>query len=162
MDKILDIKNGIIKSSSLKQKGEHIILCGGCFDILHIGHLKFLEAAKRLGGKLVVLLESDEKVKLLKGNDRPVFKQEDRAEALSQVRHVDVIIKLPFFNKDEEYRQIVAAIRPDIIAVTQNDPQISKKKKQAELFGGQLKVIPYVASLSSSRLAEILKKEKHY
>lgn len=162
MDKILDIKNGIIKSSSLKQKGEHIILCGGCFDILHIGHIRFLEEAKKLGGKLFILLESDRKVKELKGENRPIFKQADRALALSSLQDADVIIMLPFFSDDSKYRQLVAKLKPDIIAVTQNDPKIEIKQKQAQGVGAELKIIPFVKSLSSSKLAQILSREKNY
>lgn len=162
MSKILDIKNGIITSSSLKQKGEQIILCGGCFDILHIGHIRFLEEAKKLGGKLFILLESDRKVKELKGENRPIFKQADRAHALSSLQDADVIIMLPFFSNDGEYRQLVVKIKPDFIAVTQNDPNILKKQKQAKSTRAQLKIIPFVKSLSSSKLAQILSREKNF
>lgn len=160
--KIFDINQGIVIARNLKKNAEKIILVGGCFDILHIGHLKFLENAKKLGGKLFILLESDEKVRKLKGKGRPVFQQNDRAEALSLIKDVDVIIKLPVFSKDEDYRKLVLGLKPNIIAVTENDPNIGKKKTQVKVLGGELKIIEFFKSLSSSRLAQILKKEKNY
>lgn len=160
--KIQDVAKAVSSAGRFKKSGEKIVLAGGCFDILHIGHIKFLEAAKKLGDKLFILLESDEKVKKLKGEDRPVFNQKDRAEALSSIVDVDVIVKLPIMRSDEEYKELISGLQPDIVAVTENDTQLENKKIQIEFFGGMLKVIPYVASLSSSRLAEILRKEKHY
>ena len=160
MNKIVDIRGAIKLALIAHKRKEKIVLVGGCFDILHIGHIKFLEMVKNLGGKLFVLLESDEKVRLLKGNHRPIFKQKDRAEALSSLRNVDVVINLDYLSGDEKYQQIVKEIKPDIIAVTENDLQIAKKKIQAESCNGVLKIIPYVKSLSSSILAEILSREK--
>ena len=160
MNKIIGIKKAPQHAAEDKRKGYKIILAGGCFDILHIGHLKFLEKAKKLGGKLFILLESDEKVKLLKGKDRPIFNQADRAEVLSKLSDVDVIIKLPPFSEDQDYINLVADISPDIIAVAENDPIISKKRKQAEKLNSRLELIPFVRTLSSSRLAEILSREQ--
>ena len=160
--KIFDLTFAIKKSQDFKKSGQKIILAGGCFDILHIGHIKFLENAKKTGGKVIILLESDKKVKQLKGQDRPIFKQQDRADALASLSDVDLIIQLPFFANDEDYGNLVEKIKPDVIAVTENDPRMEKKKEQAEKYGGRLKVIRFVESLSSSHLAEILKKEKHY
>src|SRR3989344_752053 len=107
MKKILNLKKAVLSSDFFRKKGERIILAGGCFDILHIGHLKFLEEAKKSGGKLFIMLESDEKVRKLKGSERPIFKQEDRAEALSLLKDVDVIIALPYFSSDKEYRKLL-------------------------------------------------------
>lgn len=160
--KIFDINKGIGFARNLKKNAEKIILVGGCFDILHIGHIKFLENAKKLGGKLFILLESDEKVSHLKGNDRPIFKQADRAEALAHLDDVDVIISLPFFTTDDDYKNLVFDINPDIIAITENDPKTDKKKMQAKLLGANLEIINFVATLSSSHLADMLKKEKHF
>src|SRR3990170_3333614 len=99
--------------------------------------------AKERGDLLFILLEADEKVRKLKGNGRPIFKQQDRAEALSSLRDVDVVIILDYLSGDEKYQQIVKEIKPNIIAVTENDPQIAKKKIQAESCNGVLKIIPY-------------------
>ena len=159
MKKVVDINEAIKIARRIRRKKERIILTGGCFDILHIGHIKFLGAAKELGERVFVLLESDEKVKKLKGNNRPIFTQKDRAETLSSLKDADIIVNLPNFSSDYDYQSLIEEIKPDIIAVTENDPIIFKKRNYAEKIGAQLKAIPYVKSLSSSKLAEILSKE---
>ena len=162
MKKIVDINSAIILAHSIKKRKEKLVLVGGCFDILHIGHIKFLESSKKLGDYLFIFLEPDEKVKKLKGENRPIFNQMDRAEALSHLKDVDVIVTLPYFSDDSEYKKLVLDLQPEIIAVTENDHNIEKKTSQAEILGGKLIIIPFVASLSSSKLAEILKSEKNY
>jgi rfaE bifunctional protein nucleotidyltransferase chain/domain len=133
-----------------------IVLTGGCFDILHVGHVRFLSEAKKMGDYLVVLLENDKNVKKLKGKNRPVFIQEERAEMLSALENVDLIVLLPTMENDSDYLDLVMKIKPGIIAVTENDPQIEKKKAQAKQIGVELKVIPSVKTLSTSKLAKIL------
>jgi FAD synthetase len=139
-----------------RQSRDTIVLTGGCFDILHIGHVRFLSEAKKMGDYLVVLLESDEKVKRLKGGNRPLFIQKERAEMLSALECVDLVVLLPMTENDSDYLNLVMEIKPDIIAVTENDPQIEKKRSQAKRIGGELKVIPFIKTFSSSELAKIL------
>jgi rfaE bifunctional protein nucleotidyltransferase chain/domain len=138
-----------------KNEGK-IVLTGGCFDILHIGHVRFLSEAKRMGDYLVVLLESDKKVKELKGEKRPVFIQKERAEMLSALESVDLIVLLPTLEKDSDYFNLVMKIKPDIIAVTENDPLTEKKRSQAKRIGGELKVVSFKETVSTSTLAKIL------
>lgn len=138
-----------------ENKGK-IVLTGGCFDILHIGHVRFLSEAKRMGDYLVVLLESDKKVKKLKGKNRPVFVQKERAEMLSALENVDLIVLLPTIEKDSDYLNLVSKIKPDIIAVTENDPLIEKKRRQAKRIRGELKVVSLRETVSTSKLAKIL------
>ena len=135
---------------------ERIVLAGGCFDILHVGHVRFLSEAKRMGDYLVVLLESDKNVMKLKGKNRPVFIQKERAEMLSALGTVDLVVLLSTMENDSDYLNLVMKIKPDIIAVTENDPHIEKKKAQAKQIGGELKVIPSIKTLSTSKLAKIL------
>jgi len=139
-----------------RQKKGKIVLAGGCFDILHIGHVRFLSEAKKMGNYLVVLLENDKKVKKLKGENRPIFAQELRAEMISALNCVDLVVLLPMMGNDRDYLNLVTKIKPDIIAVTENDPHIEKKKRQAETVGGELRLIPFVETLSSSTLAKII------
>ena len=133
-----------------------IVLAGGCFDILHVGHVRFLSEAKRMGDYLVVLLENDKNVKKLKGKNRPIFIQKERAEMLSALGSVDLIVLLPMMENDCDYLNLVMKIKPDIIAVTENDPHIGKKRGQAKQIGGELKVIPSIKTFSTSKLAKIL------
>ena len=138
-----------------KSKGR-IVLTGGCFDILHIGHVRFLSEAKGTGDYLVVLLESDKNVKELKGKNRPVFTQEERAEMLSSLWSIDLIVLLPMMKNDSDYLNLVTKIKPDVIAVTENDPHIEKKRRQAEEVGAMLKIISLTKTFSTSKLAKIL------
>jgi rfaE bifunctional protein nucleotidyltransferase chain/domain len=139
-----------------KEGKGRIVLTGGCFDILHIGHVRFLSEAKKLGQYLVILLENDKNVKRLKGENKPVFRQEERAEMLSALESVDLVVLLPMMEKDSDYLNLIEEIKPDIIAVTENDPQLEKKKGQAKKIGGALKVIPMIKTLSTSKLAKIV------
>jgi len=138
-----------------KSKGR-IVLAGGCFDIFHIGHVRFLSEAKGMGDYLVVLLESDKNVKQHKGKKRPVFIQKERAEMLSAIGCVDLIVLLPTMENDSDYLNLVMKIKPDIIAVTEDDPRIEKKRCQAKEIGGELKIVSLTKTFSTSKLAKIL------
>lgn len=126
---------------SFKNSGKKIVLVGGCFDILHPGHVVFLEKAKKAGDILVVLLESDEKVRKLKGNNRPVHSQKERAKVLSALTAVDYVVILPFMESGMFYEEIVRKIQPDIIALTQGYGDFSYHKKIAKTVGISLKYV---------------------
>lgn len=153
MKKILQVsKIQQLKKFLIRQK-KKVVLAGGCFDILHPGHIVFLEKAKKQGDILVVLLESDEKIKKLKGLNRPVHNQGERALILSAVEFVDFIITLPMLSKDEEYDFIVRKIAPNIIATTQGDKFLGHKKRAALLTGAKVKVVTkMLGSYSSSSI----------
>jgi FAD synthetase len=154
MGRIVDLQK--FKKCLPKKDEGRIVLTGGCFDILHVGHVRFLSEAKRLGDYLVVLLESDKNVKKLKGRQRPIFIQKERAEMLSALGSVDLIVLLPMMENDSDYLNLVTKIKPNIIAVTENDPHIERKRCQAKGVGGELKIIPLAKSFSTSKLAKIL------
>lgn len=133
------------------------VLVGGCFDILHPGHVIFLEKAKKMGNRLIVLLESDEKVKKLKGVNRPVHTQKDRAKVLSALRFVDSVICLPFMKEEAEYDKVIAKIRPDIIAVTKGYANIDYHKRSAAKVGAKLKYVTnIVGDYSTSKLLKMV------
>lgn len=156
MNKILNLQEANSTVANLKKNKKSIVLVGGCFDILHIGHIRFLQEAKKKGDRLLVLLENDKKVGLLKGKNRPLFTQKERAAVLSAISCVNYVILLPFINTDSEYNNLVLSLKPDIIAVTENDPNLGKKKMQAELVKGKMEIIPFVKTFSSSKLAKLL------
>lgn len=156
MGKIITLKKIKKIVDSIKNINQSIVLVGGCFDILHVGHIKFLKEAKRHGDYLLVILESDETVRILKGENRPNFPQKDRAEVLSSIKFVDSVVLLNPFGKDEDYNKLILQIKPDIIAVTENDPIMEKKKYQAEMVGGKLVEIPHIKTYSSSELARLI------
>lgn len=135
------------------------VLVGGCFDLIHIGHIYFLEEAKKLGDTLIVLLESDETIKRLKGINRPIHTQEERKKMLQAIRFVDEIISIPPLKTDKEYFDLIDKIHPDIIAFTEGDPILSKKQQQAEWIGARAVVIPRIPNISTTSLAKALKVE---
>lgn len=142
-----------MKSEDKKNK---TVLVGGCFDILHAGHIIFLEKAKKLGGKLIVLLESDKKIRENKGGNRPINNQDNRALVLSKLRMVDEVIKLPYL-KTDGYFEIIKKIKPSFIAVSKDDKNLSRKKEQAKLVGAKLvEVTKQIPSQSTSRIIEII------
>ena len=139
------------------KKKKTIVLVGGCFDILHSGHIIFLEEAKKLGDKLIILLESDKNIRENKGKTRPINNQENRAFLLSKLKMVDEVIKLPYLKADDDYLNIIRQIKPDFIAVSENDQSLDKKKNQAKTVGAKvIEVTPTVPSQSSSRIIEII------
>lgn len=157
MKKILNIQQAGKESSRLRKKGKSIVLVGGVFDILHIGHIKFLEKAKKEADFLFLLLESDQSVRKLKGKNRPINKQEDRAYVLEALSSVDFIVKLKNTLKDSDYDRITKLIRPEILATTEPDSYIFHKARQAKLVGAKLKtVIKRIKDKSTTNLIEKL------
>lgn len=129
------------------------ILVGGCFDVLHPGHVIFLEKAKKAGDILIVLLESDERVKKLKGIKRPVHTQKERARVLSALKSVDHIVSLPNIEREDQYNEIVRKIKPDIIAVTEGDPNALYHIRSAKKVGAKIKyVTKIIGNHSTSRI----------
>ncbi len=145
-----------LKRATLK-KIKKIVLVGGCFDILHLGHITFLKKARKLGEKLMVLLESDQNIQKNKGNNRPINNQENRAKILESLRMVDQVVKLPEMKTDQDYLKIIKKIKPTIIAVTQNDHNLINKENQAKLVGAKLvEVTELIPHQSTSRIIEII------
>lgn len=135
-----------------KVKKNKIVLAGGCFDILHYGHVHFLEKARKLGTKLVVALESDQSIKKLKGKNRPIHNQNQRRKILESLKFVDEVIILKNEMSDADYLNLVKKVRPFIIAVTEDDPAIGKKKIQAGTVGAKVVKISKIEGLSTSRI----------
>lgn len=137
MKKIIDYDDLPKHIPHIKSQGK-LVLIGGVFDILHPGHLAFLQAAKEQGATLLVMLESDESVRKTKGEKRPINPQGVRAQNLSGVVDVDYVLLLPHLKNDLEYYTLVKSIQPDIIAVTASDPAYNKKSEQAKMVGGKI------------------------
>lgn len=139
-----------------KRNDRRVVLVGGCFDLIHYGHIAFLKKAKSYGSRLVVALESDENVKRLKGVNRPIHSQTQRKEMLEALSCVDEVISLPLMRTDEEYAHLVTRVKPAVIAVTEGDPLAEKKQRHAASVGARLIVIPKIHTPSSSQLAKLL------
>lgn len=137
---------------------QKIVLVGGCFDIVHLGHLIFLEKAKAKGDLLIVLLESDENIRKNKGERRPINNQEYRAKFLTKLKMVDRVVKLPEMKSDEDYLKIVKKIKPTIIAVSESDNKLKIKKAQAKMVGAKVLIVnKLIPHQSTSRIIERIK-----
>lgn len=157
---ILTLENVKEVSENLRKDGKKIVLAGGCFDVLHNGHVRFLRNAKQLGDALMVLLESDESISKSKGPGRPINPQMDRAEIVSELRDVDYVVLLPSIMTNEKYDNVINTIKPAIIATTKGDPWRTHKERQATLVGGKvIDVITPVKNKSTTRVAALLAKE---
>ena len=95
-----------------RSAGETITLANGCFDLLHVGHVRYLRAAKQLGGRLIVAINSDESVRALKGEGRPLVPAEERAEILAALSDVDAVVIF----SELDVRTLIREIRPDVHA----------------------------------------------
>ena len=145
-----------MKLKQENQNTDKIVLVGGCFDFIHFGHVNFLKSAKKLGGKLVVALESDVNVRKTKGHTRPVHTQDQRRQMLEAISFIDKILMLPPMRSDDDYFNLVLKIKPAVIATTAGDPVLEKKRKQAKKVGAKLVIIPKIHTPSTSQLAKLL------
>lgn len=135
------------------------ILVGGCFDLIHFGHVEFLTNAKKYGDHLAVALESDESVRRMKGPSRPIHTQEQRKHMLESLRVVDEVIMLEPLKSDTEYEALVRTVHPAVIAITEGDPIEDKKRRHADLVGADVIIIPKIHTPSTSQLAKLLELE---
>lgn len=159
MKKILTINEAIRVSNKIRKEGKTIVLAGGFFDILHLGHIKFLDNAKKYGDYLFVMLEDDAKAKQIKGQGRPINPQKDRAIILEALDSIDYIILLKNMTNNSCYDKIVTQIAPSIIAATNPDLYIDHKKRQAKLVNGKVAyVIPRIRNYSTTKLSKLISK----
>lgn len=133
-----------------------VVLVGGCFDLLHYGHISFLKQAKSHGDYLCVALESDENVRRNKGASRPIHTQIQRKEMLEALTVVDEVLELPLMRSDRDYFEFVKKIKPNIIALTEGDPILDKKMEQAKQISAKIVIISKIHTPSTSQLAKLL------
>ena len=125
-------------SAFWRSAGERITLANGCFDLLHVGHVRYLHAARELGGKLIVAVNADESVRALKGEGRPLIPAEERAEILAALADVDAVVV--FTEKD--VRAIIREIRPDFHAKgTDYTAENVPERDQVEACGGRVVIV---------------------
>ena len=140
------------------QDGSGLVVVTGVFDLLHIGHLRFLEAARTLGDTLAVGVEDDERVRRWKGAGRPIQAQEDRCALLAALRVVDRVFVIAGERVDPEY--YVELLRPlgaRYLAVTADDPFLEAKRVALLRIGIELRVVtPRIENYSTSRLVRLL------
>ena len=153
--KALIVRYKEIQEAEIFFENKKTVLVGGCFDLIHFGHLKFLEKAKEQGDFLIVALESDEFIKKHK-KKQPVHQQSERAEILSNLNMIDLILLLPLFKTNNDYFDLVKKVSPRIIAVTVGDQQLENKKKQAIEIGAEVKeVVTNLKNFSTRNIAKV-------
>jgi rfaE bifunctional protein nucleotidyltransferase chain/domain len=134
-----------------RESGQRLVLTNGTFDLLHIGHVRYLEAARELGDVLVVGINSDASVRGYKGPGRPVVPQEERAEIVAALRCVDYTV---IFNEPTA-SALVEAMQPEVYAKGGDYTPGSKLLPEAEIvraYGGEVHIIPFVEGRSASDL----------
>jgi D-beta-D-heptose 7-phosphate kinase/D-beta-D-heptose 1-phosphate adenosyltransferase len=141
--------------ADLKDRGRRVVFTNGCFDLLHIGHIRYLEEAKALGGVLVVGVNSDSSVRRLKGPERPILPEGERMEILSGLECVDYVI--PF--DESTPLELISFLQPDIL-VKGGDwtKETTVGKELVENLGGEVVILPFVGGRSTSSLIETILK----
>ena len=149
---VLTLEQAILRFAPGKRNGKRVVFTNGCFDLLHPGHVELLEKARALGDVLIVGLNSDESVRILKGEGRPVLPEQERAEILANFECVDGVV---IFD-DLTPQRMIAALVPDVLVKGGDWPgnQIVGRE-EVEAAGGKVVLIDVVEGHSTT---EILKK----
>jgi rfaE bifunctional protein nucleotidyltransferase chain/domain len=151
--KVVDLEQLSDRCDKLRAAGKKLVATNGCFDLLHVGHVRYLQAARALGDFLAVGLNGDRSVRELKGNGRPVTTESDRAEVLAALQCVDLVTIFPQIRAT----QFIAAIRPAIyVKGGDYSSETLNQEERAVLkeIGAEVRLIPFEVGYSTSRLIE--------
>jgi D-glycero-beta-D-manno-heptose 1-phosphate adenylyltransferase len=158
MSKVITLDEAHLHRSALHADGKELVLTNGHFDLLHFGHVRYLQAARALGDALFVGLNSDRSTRALKGNNRPLTPQGERAEVLAALECVEAVI---IFDELDAIR-LVETLRPEIYAKggdwsASEEPSSGKPLPEAaavQAYGGRIVLLPYLPEHSTSALIE--------
>ncbi len=150
MGKILNKADLINKIDRLKSEGKRIIFTNGCFDMIHVGHVRYLKEAKKLGDVLVIGMNSDKSVSRIKPG-RPVNSEQHRAEVLSSLEMVDYIV---IFDEDTPY-DLIKSIKPDVLV---KGGDWKKEDIVGSDIAGETYSLPYIEGISTTSIIEKIKK----
>ena len=143
--------------SEWRNAGEKVTLANGCFDLLHVGHVRYLHAAKQLGGRLIVGLNSDESVRGLKGPGRPLMPENERAEILASLQDVDAVVVFP----EPDVRALVHEIRPDVQAKgTDYTAETVPEGDVVREYGGRVEIVGDPKDHSATHFIQLLRKQR--
>ena len=156
MKKLKSKKEIIRIVKDLKKKGKKIVFTNGCFDLIHLGHIRYLEKAKKLGDILIVGINSDSSVRKIKGKGRPLANQRARAEILAALEFVNYVTI--FSEKDPS--KIISLLKPHI-HVKGGDYKLSqiKERELVKSYGGKLVILPEVKGYSTTNLMKLILKK---
>ncbi|HEU4511252.1 MAG TPA: D-glycero-beta-D-manno-heptose 1-phosphate adenylyltransferase [Pyrinomonadaceae bacterium] len=151
IQKIMTPEQMLGERQRLRAAGARLVFTNGVFDLLHVGHVRYLTAARALGDALVVAINSDRTVRELKGPERPVFDQAERAEILAALKVVDYVTVFD----DVSPRKLIATLLPDVL-VKGGDYQLDQihGREEVEAAGGKVISLPFVEGASTSGLIE--------
>lgn len=137
-----------------RRAGDRITLANGCFDVLHVGHVRYLRAARELGGRVIVAVNADASVRALKGDGRPVMPAQERAEILAALADVDAVVVFP----EKDVRAIVREIRPDFHAKgTDYTAESVPERDEVEACGGRVVIVGDRKDHSASEIVSRLR-----
>ena len=154
-EKILSMEQMLAERDRLRAAKKRLVFTNGVFDLLHVGHVRYLAQARALGDALVVAINSDRSVRELKGPERPVFDQEERAEILAALRDVDYVVVFD----DISPRGTIKKLLPDVL-VKGGDYQLDEihGREEVEAAGGKVISLPFVPGASTTSLLERMKR----
>lgn len=152
---MLSVNEMLVERERLRRAGKTLVFTNGVFDLLHVGHVRYLAGARALGDVLVVAINSDRSVHDLKGPERPVFDQAERAEILAALRHVDYVVVFD----DISPRSLIKSLLPDVL-VKGGDYQLDEihGREEVEAAGGRVVSLPFVPGASTTSLLERMKR----
>ncbi len=155
IEKILTPEQMLRERQRLRDAGLRLVFTNGVFDLLHVGHVRYLAQARALGDALLVAINSDRTVRELKGEDRPVFNEAERAEILAALRFVDYVTVFDNISP----RSLIAELLPDVL-VKGGDYQLDQihGREEVEGAGGNVISLPFVEGASTSQIIERMKK----
>ncbi len=155
MDKIYTRETLKKEIDRLRKEGKKIVFTNGCFDILHVGHTRYLEGAKKQGDVLVLGLNSDESVKALKGENRPLIPENERADVVAALESVDYVTIFPELTPLE----LIEYLKPDVIVKGGDWREEEVVGREAvEKWGGRVIIIPEIKGSSTTNIIEKIMK----
>ena len=155
-NKIVDIEELARRSTELRAAGKKLVATNGCFDLLHVGHVRYLQAARALGDALVVGVNGDDSARELKGPGRPLNNEKERAEVLAALECVDLVTIFPELRATRFIQAAAPAIYAkggDYTAETLN----AEERNALQKIGTEIRIIPFEKGYSTSRLLERLR-----
>ncbi|HEX8812724.1 MAG TPA: adenylyltransferase/cytidyltransferase family protein [Terracidiphilus sp.] len=154
--KILSREDLRERVAAWRRGGEQVVLANGCFELLHVGHVRYLAAAKALGGKLVVAINGDDSVRQIKGAGRPLMSAEERGEIIASFADVDAVV---IFH-ERDVRALIREIRPDVQAKgTDYTPENVPERDETLAYGGRVEIVGDPKEHSTTEFLSRLKSE---
>jgi len=154
-EKIVDRATAVAKVTAARRAGKRVVFTNGCFDLMHVGHVRYLAAARDAGDLLVVAINADASVQRLKGPERPLVPEAARAEVLAALAAVDLVT---IFEEDTP-AEVIAALLPDVLVKGADwAPDQVVGRDTVEAHGGRVELIPVVEGFSTTALVDRIRR----